>query len=123
MAEDEEGQEDTEAKGGGSTDGIKKYMMTEETVNIMVTMVTADLMKKVENMEEKLGEIEVTQEATKQITHIGFKDMERSLLAEHVYVRDKFGMLEDDIRGVKHLVKDLNNKRKSSEVDEDSGFR
>eukprot|EP00972_Heterocapsa_arctica_P097319 14358036-Heterocapsa_arctica.AAC.1 len=81
----------------------------------MVTMVTEDMMKKVVSMEEKLGEIEVTQEATKQIMHIGFKDMETSHLAEHDYVKDKFGMLEDDIRGVRHLVKDLSNKRKSSE--------
>eukprot|EP00972_Heterocapsa_arctica_P053442 7872197-Heterocapsa_arctica.AAC.1 len=48
----------------------------------------------------------------------GFKDTETSIQAEHDYVKDKFHHMEQDILGVRHLVKDLN-KRKSNEMDED----
>jgi hypothetical protein len=41
--------------------------MTEETVKITVTLVTKDMMEKVMIMEAKLGEIELAQDATKQI--------------------------------------------------------
>eukprot|EP00972_Heterocapsa_arctica_P065566 9676436-Heterocapsa_arctica.AAC.1 len=46
IEEDEEDQGEVEEKGAGSSEGSKKYMMTQETVNIMVTMVTEDMMKK-----------------------------------------------------------------------------
>eukprot|EP00972_Heterocapsa_arctica_P106640 15707212-Heterocapsa_arctica.AAC.1 len=119
VAEDEEEQEEMEGKEGGSTDESNKFMMTEEAVKIMVTMVAADMMTKVEKIKEKLGEIELTQEAAKQMADIGFKDIERSFLTEHAYIREKFGQMEDNIRGVKHLVIESSNKRKNSEMDED----
>eukprot|EP00972_Heterocapsa_arctica_P036359 5350822-Heterocapsa_arctica.AAC.1 len=66
-------------------------------------------------METKLEEIEVTQEATKHIMTMDFKDTETSIQAEHDYIKDKFRHMEEDILGVRHLVKDMNNKRKSNE--------
>eukprot|EP00972_Heterocapsa_arctica_P048009 7082060-Heterocapsa_arctica.AAC.1 len=53
IEEDEEDQEEVEYKGAGSSAGSKKYMMTQETVKSMVTMVPEDMMKKVTIMEEK----------------------------------------------------------------------
>eukprot|EP00972_Heterocapsa_arctica_P100996 14886372-Heterocapsa_arctica.AAC.1 len=89
--------------------------MTEDIVKNMVNVVTENMMNKMGSVEQKTGEIEVTQEATKQIMHMGFKDTERSILAEHDYIRDIFTNIEDDIGRVKYLVKDLGNKRKNSE--------
>eukprot|EP00972_Heterocapsa_arctica_P058596 8641525-Heterocapsa_arctica.AAC.1 len=82
-------------------------------------MVAANVMTEVEKIKEKLWEIELTQEAAKQMADIVFKDIEKSFLTEHAYIREKFGHMGDDIRGVKHQVRELSNKRKNSEMDED----
>eukprot|EP00972_Heterocapsa_arctica_P087044 12830471-Heterocapsa_arctica.AAC.1 len=60
-------------------------------------------MTEVEKIKEKLGGLEQTHAVAKEMAEIGFKDIEKSSLSEHDYVREKFGHMEDDIREVKHL--------------------
>eukprot|EP00972_Heterocapsa_arctica_P093199 13748257-Heterocapsa_arctica.AAC.1 len=66
-------------------------MVTEETVNNIVTMVAANMLTEVVKIREKLGVLETTQDATKQMTEICFKDIEKKFLSEHDYIREKFG--------------------------------
>eukprot|EP00972_Heterocapsa_arctica_P034122 5022815-Heterocapsa_arctica.AAC.1 len=93
--------------------------MTEDIVKSMVNVVTEKMMTKMGNMETKMEEMELTHEATKQLTDIGFKDTEKSILAQHEFVRDRFTNIEDDVGRVKYLVKDLGNKKKNYDGEED----
>eukprot|EP00972_Heterocapsa_arctica_P032934 4845311-Heterocapsa_arctica.AAC.1 len=72
-------------------------------------------------MEDKMEEINTAQEHTRQIMITGFADSERSFEAAHTHNKDHFRMLEDDIKGVRHLIKDQSYKRKSDEMDNDGG--
>eukprot|EP00972_Heterocapsa_arctica_P068671 10147621-Heterocapsa_arctica.AAC.1 len=71
------------------------------------------------NMVSKMEEMEGTHEATKRIMQIGFTDTEKSILAQHEYVRERFSNIEEDVGRVKYLVKDLINKKKNNDEEED----
>eukprot|EP00972_Heterocapsa_arctica_P053491 7878202-Heterocapsa_arctica.AAC.1 len=68
-----------------------------------------------------MEEINTAHDHTKQTMTTGFADTERSFEAAHTYNKDHIRMLEEDIKGVKHLIKDLPYKRKSDEMDKDEG--
>eukprot|EP00972_Heterocapsa_arctica_P066058 9745167-Heterocapsa_arctica.AAC.1 len=117
IEEDEEDHDDAEA----TAVEPQKSALTEEAVKGMAMMVTKEVMDRLQSVETKMEEITTTHDHTKQTMIMGFTDMERSFEAAHDYNKYHFKIQADDIKGVKHLVKDLPYKRKSDEMDKYHG--
>eukprot|EP00972_Heterocapsa_arctica_P089560 13205686-Heterocapsa_arctica.AAC.1 len=72
-------------------------------VKSIVIMMSTNVMTEMEKITEKLGGLEQTCIAAKEMTEIGLKDIEKSFATEHDYIREKLGHVLDDVHGVKNL--------------------
>eukprot|EP00972_Heterocapsa_arctica_P021432 3155224-Heterocapsa_arctica.AAC.1 len=72
----------------------------------MMNFLSEGILNKMKEMEGKMEEMNTTHDATKQMMNISFTDTEKSLEAAHIFNKDQFRMLEEDLKEVKKAIKE-----------------